>query len=77
MANLADLSLNEINNQKKAGDRFYKQETLYEYVDGGAELYISYGFREGLKRKYSKPDQPDILIEIFDMGSSINTHGIF
>lgn len=77
MANLADLIPNEINNWKKAEDQFYNQETLHEYINGGAELYISYGFREVLSRKFTKPDQPDILIEIFDMGNSFNAYGIF
>ncbi|MFC2088802.1 DUF6599 family protein, partial [Calditrichota bacterium] len=55
----------------------YNQETLYEYIDGGAELYISYGFKEVLSRKYIKSGQPDILVEIFDMDSSVNAYGIF
>jgi len=77
MASLSDLLPGEINGWKKQEDQVYNKETLYEYINGGAELYISYGFKEVLSRKYSKPNQPDILVEIFDMGSSTNAYGIF
>ncbi len=58
-------------------DRTYNPETLYDYIDGGAELYISYGFNEVLSRRYTKDEQPDIVVDIFDMGNSYNAFGTF
>lgn len=50
---------------------------LYEYIDGGAELYISYGFKRLIVRKYRREGQPDIKADIFDMGTSQNAFGVF
>jgi hypothetical protein len=58
-------------------ERYYNPETLYDYIDGGAELYISYGFKEVISRIYSKPDQPDIIVEVFDMVEAKNAFGVF
>jgi hypothetical protein len=58
-------------------DETFDRETLYNYVDGGAELYLTYGYKQLFVRKYSKPDNPDVMLEIFDMGSSQEAFGIF
>lgn len=53
------------------------RKSLYDYIDGGAELYISYGFTSALSRKYIKSDQPDVVVEIFNMLNSKNAYGVF
>jgi hypothetical protein len=58
-------------------DHRYKGQELYDYIDGGGELYLSYGFKLLVSRKYSKPGQPDIILDFFDMGSSRNAFGVF
>jgi len=50
---------------------------LYEYIDGAAELYISYGFEKLFSRRYLKQGQPEITLDLFDMGGSGNAFGIF
>jgi hypothetical protein len=55
----------------------YTPETLYQYIDGASELYISYGFVKLISRKYEKPGQPEIVIDFFDMGNAANAFGIF
>jgi hypothetical protein len=50
---------------------------LYNYMDGGAELYISYGFGEALSRTYTKPDQPEVVAEVYDLLESRNAFGVF
>ena len=62
---------------KTESDQFYNRENLYDYIDGGAELYLSYGFRSLINRTYTKAGQPDIILDIFDMGSSQNAFGVF
>ncbi len=59
------------------GDHFYDAKTLYDYIDGGAELFLSFGFQQVINRIYTAPDQPDILLDIFDMGNSRNAYGVF
>jgi len=60
-----------------AKDHTYNRNNLYDYIDGGAELYISYGFKRVISRTYSKPGQPDIVVDLFDMGTSQNAFGVF
>ncbi len=63
--------------QSAEKDRYYNSETLYNYINGGAELYISYGFKEVISRTYSKPGQPNLTVEIFDMVEAKNAFGVF
>ena len=60
-----------------APDRSYRGKQLYDYIDGGAELYLSYGFTLLLSRVYSRAGQPDITLDLFDMGGSRNAFGVF
>jgi Family of unknown function (DUF6599) len=53
------------------------REALYDYIDGGAELYISYGFKNAVSCRYTKAGQPDVTAEIFDLGSSADAFGIY
>lgn len=63
--------------QTGRADQTYDRENLYEYINGGAELYLSYGFQELINRTYTQSGQPDIIVDIFDMGSSRNAFGVF
>ena len=58
-------------------DARYTRDTLYDYIDGGAELYLSYGFKRVVNRTYVRPRQPDMVVDIFDMGTSQNAYGVF
>ena len=58
-------------------DQVFNRENLYNYINGGAELYLSYGFLEMISRTYTQPGQPDIVVDILDMGTSQNTFGVF
>lgn len=68
----------EINGWKKSAEEtFYTPTNLFKYIDGAAELYISYNFRQMLAQKYEKGDLPEITMDIFDMGNSFNAFGVF
>ena len=60
-----------------AKDQIYNRDTLYDYINGGAELYLSYGFQNVVNRTYVKSGQPDMIVDIFDMGTSQNAYGVF
>jgi hypothetical protein len=60
-----------------AHDGAYNRETLYDYIDGGAEVYLAYDLRDVASRKYAKPGRPDITLDMFDMGSPADAYGIF
>jgi hypothetical protein len=55
----------------------YDKTNLYDYIDGGAELYISYNFQKLLAVRYKGEDEEEIVIDIFDMGDSFNAFGVF
>jgi len=56
----------------------YLPETLYEYINGAAEIYLAYSFKELIVGQYEKPDQGATLtIEIYDMGNGENSFGIY
>jgi len=76
-ANLTRYLPDEAESWSTERDQVYTPETLYSYIDGGAELYLSYDFRQMLNRVYSTPGQPDLQVDLFDMGTSYNAFGVF
>jgi len=55
----------------------YTPNNLAEYIDGGAELFISYHFQSALSVKYLKNTNNEISVDIFDMGTSYDAFGVF
>jgi hypothetical protein len=55
----------------------YDADNLYAYINGGAELYISYQFINIISQPYVTEEHDEIKIDIFDMGSSQKAFGIF
>jgi len=58
-------------------DQVYDRVTTFRYMDGAAELYRSYGFKQLMVRRYLKENQPPILVELFDMGFPEDAYGVF
>jgi hypothetical protein len=55
----------------------YNSENLFDYINGGAELYLSYGFKRLHQRTYVREGQPEIIVDIFDMETPANAFGVF
>jgi hypothetical protein len=55
----------------------YEGEALYDYINGGAELYLSYGLTGMTGCKYSGEGLPQITVEIYEMTSSANAFGVY
>jgi hypothetical protein len=55
----------------------YNSKTLFEYIDGAAELYLAYGFQGLTVRKFEKSNQPPITVELYEMASSEDAYGLF
>jgi len=58
-------------------DQIYDPHTIFGYINGGAEVYKAYNMRACLSRRYTNPGEPSIVIDIFDMGSSMDAYGVF
>jgi hypothetical protein len=55
----------------------YTPKNLSDYIDGGAELFLSYNFQNALSLKYLDPAGDEITVDIFDMGSAPDAFGVF
>ena len=42
-------------------DATYDRETLYDYMNGGAEVYLSYDFRRVWVRRFTDPDGEEMV----------------
>jgi len=58
-------------------DRVFNRQTLYDYMDGGAEVYLAFDFREVWARKYSGAAGREMTLDIYDMGSPEEAFGAF
>lgn len=58
--------------------RSYFPDNLFEYIDGAAESYLGYDFRELLVADLQKKGtEATLTLEIYDMGLPLNAFGIF
>ncbi len=57
--------------------KLYTPASLYDYIDGGAELYISYGMKEVVSCIYEREGTGEIRVEIFDMARAEDAFGVF
>ncbi len=58
--------------------QLFSPGTLFEYIDGAAEAYLSYDFKELLVAQYQKDGtETTLTLEIYDMGLPLNAFGIF
>ena len=61
----------------QSGDQIFDEKTIFSYIDGAAEVYKAYNFRQCLSRRYELSGGPAIILDIFDMGSSEDAYGVF
>ena len=62
--------------QASGKDQVYDRKTLYDYMDGGAEVYLAFDFRQVWARKYAGPGAGELSLDIYDMGSPEEAYGI-
>jgi hypothetical protein len=58
-------------------DARYDRQSIFHYMDGAAEVYLSFAFRELLVRTYAGPDGARLTAELYDMGHDSEAFGIF
>jgi len=71
--------LPQLNNWKLAEEpRLFRPDTLFEYIDGAAEVYLSYDFKELLVAQFQeKSSKASVTMEIYDMGNGRHAFGIY
>lgn len=57
----------------------YVPSNLYDYIDGQAELYLSYGFQRLVTGTFVKATAPDefIVADVYDMGKKLHAFGVY
>ena len=55
----------------------YNSRTLFDYMDGAAELYLAYGFQNLTVHRFEKTSQPAVTVELYEMASSEDAYGVF
>lgn len=76
---LPDKSGDKSNFKALAPQENYSSADLFEYINGGADVYIEAGMKSCAVRRYgdTKMKGPDFEVAVYDMGSSLNAFGIF
>lgn len=64
---------------KKDGEgRLYVGKRLFDYMNGGAELYYEYGFEQAFVQCYSfKGKQGRITVELYQMSTPQSAYGVY
>jgi hypothetical protein len=57
--------------------KVYTRQNIFDYMDGGGEIYLAYDFQRLLAREYARPDAPRIVAEVYQMASSRDAYGVF
>jgi hypothetical protein len=63
--------------KKPAKPTFYDKKTLFNYIDGGAELYLAFDFVRATTLEYAAGEDDVIKVDIFDMSGPRGAFGAF
>jgi hypothetical protein len=55
----------------------FTPENLYDYINGAADLYLTYDFKGLQVAEYFRDDKASVIIEIYRHGSPTNAFGIY
>ena len=53
------------------------EKGIFDYMNGGAEVYLAYDFSGLAARKYRREGLPQLEVGVYDMGSPRDAYGIF
>lgn len=63
---------------KESGEtKIFTGITLSDYINGGAEAYLAYGFQEVAVRNFENASGARLTVEIYEMSKPENAFGIF
>ncbi|MDR0714805.1 MAG: hypothetical protein LBF89_11205 [Bacteroidales bacterium] len=55
----------------------YTPDNLYEYINGAAEMYLSYGLKGMYGCRYTAENLPDVTVDIYEMAGSRDAFGVY
>jgi len=61
------------------GPLTYTKKTLFNHIDGHAELFLKYGFQKSVFAIYQNKENPNnqIELDLYDMGNVLHAFGVF
>ena len=60
----------------QAPPAFYNPDGLYQYIDGGADIYLLYGFKQLLHQDF-KSGTAQLTVDIYEMDKNEDAFGIY
>jgi hypothetical protein len=57
--------------------RVFTGEELFTFIDGGADIYLEYGFQQVITNEYENPQERSIKLEIYEMTDDAAAFGLF
>jgi hypothetical protein len=68
----------EVGEYRPSGDDgHYDRRTIFDLLDGGAEVLLALNLRAAVSRHYARPGAPELSVDLFDMGSSNDAFGAY
>jgi len=61
----------------KGKPQVYKGEDLFLYIDGGAEIFHEYGFRQVITQDYTNPSGKAVSLDIYEMATPEGAFGMY
>ena len=55
----------------------YQPGNLFEYINGSADLYLSYDFQRLITVGFINSDDESVVIDIYDMSTPLNAFGVY
>jgi hypothetical protein len=74
--NITAFFTEEVSGTRAEDVKIYEGQTLYEYIDGGAELYHEYGFVRVATATY-KDMLHEIILDVYQFNSAENAYGLY
>ena len=70
--------LSDVDGWRPASDPSpYNTHTIFQYMNGAAELYLAYNFRELKTVRFEKTGKSAIIVEVYEMASPEDAYGVF
>ncbi|MBI5488449.1 MAG: hypothetical protein HY905_14040 [Deltaproteobacteria bacterium] len=57
--------------------RSFDRQTVFSYLDGGAEVYLAYGMTSLATRRYVRAGETDLVADLFQMATAAGAFGIY
>jgi hypothetical protein len=62
---------------KSREDEVFTRDNIFDYMDGGGEIYLAYDFQFVFVREYARDNAPSMVVEIYQMSSPGDAFGVF